>query len=112
MLAMSSIINIRVEITSYCHAGSDNITTNIIHLLAYMLSRKPKKKQIIIFTYLLYKNSVLLILPIVFWYQNFEASLSAQYPLRGLVLILAPEHFQSSSPPFREHLSIYPALLI
>ncbi|RGB23622.1 hypothetical protein C1646_728071, partial [Rhizophagus diaphanus] len=32
--------------------------------------------------------------PIFFRYQNFEASLSAQYPLRRLVLILAPEHFQ------------------
>ncbi len=41
---MSSIINIRVEITSYCHAGSDNITTDITHSLVYMPSRKSKKK--------------------------------------------------------------------
>src|ERR1044072_2543410 len=111
MPATRSIINIQAELTSYYHAESDNITTDITHSLAYMPSRKPKK-QVIISTYLLYKNSVLPISLIFFRYQNFEASLSAQYPLRRLVLKLAPKHFQSSPPPFRECLSIRLALLV
>ena len=63
---------------------------------------------------ILYENSLLPlpVSPIFFQYQNFEASLSAQYPLRRLVLILAPEYFQSSLPLFRERLSIRLALLV
>jgi hypothetical protein len=57
---------------------------------------------------ILYENS-LLSLPIsliFFQYQNFEASLSTQYPLRRLVLILASEYFQSSLPLFQERLVV------